>query len=163
MDRDYDFTRDEFYAVIQQMITEQGASSWIHTEGLNRAEMHDAVVVTNDPGHCFRLVCPDPSQPNIWHIHHASLDSGELADFFAAFGNHWSVLLNAAVGTPPTMPVRAFIKNGRKKGRGWSISIDVSAKQEAPPERLVIDKTKRNLTFENETEAEVTLVIRERQ
>lgn len=109
-------------ATIRAMIAEQG-DMWADAVA-ERHERYQAVVIADGPSRCWRLT------RNIgdteWTIEEDKLDENELASFFAAFGSHWKLLLGAQVGDAH-YPVRAFIKNGRKKTQGWSISIETPA------------------------------------
>lgn len=49
------------------------------------------------------------------------LRMSDAAEFFAAFGDHWTYWIGALLMLSSNVPLRAFIKNGRREG--WSISI----------------------------------------
>jgi len=107
---------------IDAMIAEQG-EVWLGVLS-DRSSSHNAVVVTDSPRYCYRLMFRNGQ----WEKLHDSLSDRELADFFAAFGSHWNILLFSWVdaGGGSRIPIRAFIANGRKPRSGFSISIDAT-------------------------------------
>lgn len=114
-------SRPEFQSTIDAMITEQG-EAWLDV--LDRSESRNAVIVTDNPDHCFRLTYREGK----WIKSKDRLTAGEMAEFFAAFGSHWHILLWSHVeASGELIPVRAFIKHGRKgRGGGFSISVDAT-------------------------------------
>lgn len=113
----------QFQKVVDAMLAEQG-ESWLQNGSFkNRSEMRNAIVITDSPDRCWRLVHVD----GFWQQHLDRLHRDESAEFFAAFGSHWPILLHSFVKAGDLVPVRAFIKNGRKKG-GFSISIEPAVK-----------------------------------
>lgn len=116
----------DFQETIATMIAEQG-DLWLAVDDFeNRSDDHNAVIVTDGPDHCYRLVFRDGR----WLILQDRMTSSEAAEFFAAFGSHWIVVLSSWIEAGVSsgselVPIRAFIKNGRKRG-GFSISIDIA-------------------------------------
>lgn len=114
-----------FRETVEQMIQEQGSTAWTHENSTFRTYPENAVVITDNPTRCFRLTLPKPDGE--WVIEESVLTTEELAGFFAAFGSHWRMLLSSKLtfGDDSEGKVRAFIKNGRKPGKDWSISLDM--------------------------------------
>jgi hypothetical protein len=112
-----------FETTIERMIAEQG-ESWL-ASGADRTFEYQSVVITDNPSRCWRLT----HGPVGWAIAESVPTLDELANFFAAFGAHWRLLVDAQVmcGTtngPKPYRVCAFIKNGRKQTQEWSTSIE---------------------------------------
>lgn len=110
--------------IADQMIREQRERGdyWIEVPGLeDRSQSWNAVIITDSPNRCLRLTYHNGD----WQKYADTLTDVELGEFFAAFGSHWAVLLNSWIGAPEPVRVRAFIKNGRKRG-GFSISLDMT-------------------------------------
>lgn len=110
-----------FDNTVTDMIAEQGAI-WAECPDFeNRTEISNAVIVTDNPDRCYRLFLRD----GVWNRIEDRLTWNELAQFFAAFGTHWTLLRGVRLDTTSgPAPIRAFIKNGRIRG-GWSVSIKV--------------------------------------
>jgi len=106
---------------IDAMIAEQG-EVWLDALA-DRGAKHNAVIVTDSPRYCYRLMF----RQGQWEKLHDQLSDRELANFFAAFGSHWNILLWSWLeASGGLVRVRAFIANGRKPGSGFSISIDAT-------------------------------------
>lgn len=115
--------------LLREMI-EQSGEMWMQTEDRIRPYAMP-VIICRVPDRAFYLWrvenCTDgPSsisglRINGWRVEERPLKMDDAADFFAAFGSHWSYLINA---TLRGLPIRAFIKNGR--ARKWHISQKVA-------------------------------------
>lgn len=118
----------DFNETIDAMIKEQG-EIWLDALP-DRNTTWNAVVVTDSPSHCYRLMFREGQ----WVRVEDALTHEEMASFFAAFGSHWKILLSSWVeSSDGLIPIRGFIANGRKPRSGFSISIDTS--QSLKPEK----------------------------
>lgn len=116
----------DFRDTVAAMIEEQGEAWLAVDEFPDRGDELNAVVLTDGPQRCFRLVFRDGK----WLTLEGNMSSSELAEFFAAFGSHWALTLHSWVETSGLLvPIRAFIKNGRRKS-GFSISLDLTRSYE---------------------------------
>lgn len=110
--------------LLREMI-EQSGEMWMQTEDRIRP-FALPVIICRKPEHAYYLRRVENYQievPSIngWRVEERPLKMDDAADFFAAFGSHWSYLINA---TLRGLPIRAFIKNGR--ARKWHISQKVT-------------------------------------
>lgn len=113
--------RPNITETIDAMIKEQG-EVWLDALP-DRSTSRNAVVVTDDPTHCYRLMFRDGQWIKVEDV----LTTAEMASFFAAFGSHWHILLWSLIeASGRLIPIRAFIANGRKARCGFSISIDAT-------------------------------------
>jgi hypothetical protein len=111
----------DIHVTIAAMIKEQG-ETWLDVLP-DRSTTRNAVIVTDNPTHCYRLMFREGQ----WVTVEDALSTKEMADFFAAFGSHWNILLWSWLEASNSLVrVRAFIASGRKPYSGFSISIDAS-------------------------------------
>lgn len=108
-----------------QEITQQSTEMWMQTE--DRLNPYASpVVICRNPERSYYLHRTEGKSGlpiiNGWRVEERPLRIADASEFFAAFGSHWSYLLNSIFRD---LPIRAFIKNGRS--RKWMISQNVAA------------------------------------
>jgi hypothetical protein len=84
----------------------------------------DPIIICRNPERAFYLERAQNYEGGIafedgWMVEERPLKMADAAEFFSAFGSLWPCWRAAKLRD---VPVRAFIKNGRKEG--WSISLD---------------------------------------
>lgn len=110
-------------ALLRRMITESG-ETW--RECHDRTQPNSRVIICQRPSRAFYLHWIGNVEGNIngWGVQSQPLEMEDAREFFAAFGSHYYYWIGAVYSNSLNLPVRAYIKNGRKKD--WTISVGVS-------------------------------------
>lgn len=126
---------EEEIAIVQRMIIDSGPR-WVGVRP--RDTEHSGVLVAFEPRVGYRVWLPDRdndrheepgSDPSHWFVERVEFEDRIIANFFAAFGSSWALLLASEVVdvSGPPCKVRAFVGNTGPSRDQWSISLDVPA------------------------------------